>query len=730
MGKWTRRAFITSGVLAGGVLAVGVALRPGHRAPKLAGAVTSGDEVLVSSWVKIDASNKVTLIAAHGEMGQGTHTALVQILADEMDARWDDVQFMEAPPIDGYANGALGRGFILGDKTIPRALVPTVDGAFQQIANVMHLQITGGSSSIRATGVHGVRIAGAAVREMLLSAAAAQWGVGADELTARDTQVIHEASGRSAPFAEFAEAASQFTPSHTPTLKNSGQFRVMGKDKARRDIPSKVDGSARFGIDADIPDMKYAAIMAAPVFGARVASVSSTAAEAMPGVYRVVQLEDAVAVVADGYWQASQALAAVDVSWTETENDTLDSRSLFERFEADLSAAEDPTVDREQGDLESAFTAAAETVEATYRVPYLAHACMEPMNATARFEGGRCEVWSGSQNPLGFRYEIAEALDIDVENVDFHQHYMGGGFGRRAFSDPAVQAAKIARASGVPVKLIWSREEDVRHDLYRPAVASQFRAALDGDGVLTAWDHIYHGKTERTDSASIPYAVPNQRVRHIDSPSHVPTGPWRSVDHSQQGFFGEAFFDEMAAAAGRDPYLMRMELLEEHPRHRGVLEKAAQMAGWGRELPAGRGMGIALQASFGSIVAQVVEVSVTQGKLTVERVSCAIDPGFAVSPAGVVAQMQSGIVYGLTAALYGEINIESGAVQQSNFHDYPMLRYNDCPEIDVQIINSGEAWGGAGEPGTPPIAPALVSAVYAATGIRVRELPLANTSLV
>lgn len=730
MGKWTRRAFITSGVLAGGVLAVGVALRPGNRAPKLAAAVTSGDEILVNSWVKIDPSNKVTLIAAHGEMGQGTHTALAQILADELDASWDDVQFMEAPAIDGYANGALGRGFLLGDKVIPNALVPTLDGAFQKLASVMHLQITGGSSSIRATGVHGVRIAGAAVRQMLLQAAAAQWGLDVDELTAKDTHIIHQASGRSAPFAEFAEAASQFTPSRTPTLKSSGDFRVMGKDKARRDIPSKVDGSARFGIDADVPGMKYAAIMAAPVFGARVASVSSTAAAAMAGVYKVVELDNAVAVVADGYWQASQALAAVDVSWSETDNDALDSSALFERFEAALSSAEDPTVDRDEGDLEAAFAAATETVESTYRVPYLAHACMEPMNATARFDGERCEVWTGSQNPLGFRYEIAEALEMDVENVELHQHYMGGGFGRRAFSDPAVQAAKIARAAGVPVKLIWSREEDVRQDLYRPAVASKFRAALGPDGALTAWDQIYHGKTEFTDAASISYAVPNQRVRHVESPAHVPTGPWRSVDNSQQGFFGEAFFDEMAAAAGRDPYLMRMELLAEHPRHRGVLEKAAQMAGWGRELPAGRGLGIAVKASFGSIVAQVVEVSVTEGKLTVERVCCAIDAGFAVSPSGVVAQMESGIVYGLTAALYGEINIENGAVKQSNFHDYPMLRYNDCPRIDVEIINSGESWGGAGEPGTPPIAPALISAVYAATGIRVRELPLAKTSLV
>ena len=351
------------------------------------------------------------------------------------------------------------------------------------------------------------------------------------------------------------------------------------------------------------------------------------------------------------------------------------------------------------------------------------------MNATARVEGGRCEVWTGSQNPLGFRYEIAAALDMPVEDVELHQCYLGGGFGRRATADAAIQAARIARAAGVPVKLIWSREEDMRQDLYRPAVVSRLSAGLDDDGRIVAWDNVYHGRMDPSPAAVVPYAVPALRVRNIESPAHVPVGPWRSVDHSQQGFFTEAFFDEVAAAAGRDPLQMRLELLSAHPRHRAVLNRAAEMIDWGRELPAGRGLGIALHASFGSIVAQTVEVAVVDGELDVKRVCCAIDPGFAVAPDGVVAQMESGIVYGLTAALYGEISIEAGAVRESNFHDYRMLRMHEYPEIDVSVIVSGEAWGGAGEPGTPVIAPALVSAIYAATGKRVRELPLARASL-
>ncbi|MEM1114762.1 MAG: molybdopterin cofactor-binding domain-containing protein [Pseudomonadota bacterium] len=729
MGKWTRRAFITTGVLAGGALAVGVAIRPGHRALKVAGQVTDGDEALINMWVKIDPSNRVTLIAPHSEMGQGAQTALTQMLAEEIDAAWDDVAYMEAPATDDYANWALGKGYILGPADVPQALIPTINGAFLQVAKGMKLQITGGSLSVRTTGVYGVRVAGAAAREVLLTAASEAWGVPVGELSAADTHLIHEASGKRAPFAQFAQAAAQYTPPAKPTLKRTEDFKVIGTDRPRFDIPSKVDGTAQFGIDAQVDGMKYAAILAAPVFGAQVASADESTAAAMAGVHKIVNLGDAIAVVADGYWQASQALKALDVQWTSTENDKRSSEDLFTQFDNDIAAAAssgDSKADVEAGEVEREFANAVATVEATYRVPYLAHACMEPMNATARVTADSCEVWIGTQNPLGFRYEVAEALGLDVEQVQINQHYMGGGFGRRSNSDSAVQAARIAREAGVPVKLIWSREEDIRHDHYRPAVASRFRAALDEQGNIVAWDNVYHEKHEPVGAPVIPYAVTAQKIHHTDSPTHVPFGPWRSVDHSQHGFFTEAFFDEVAVAAGKDPYTLRMSMLGDKPRHQNVLRTAAEKAGWGDELPRNRGRGIALQESFGSIVAQVVDVSIDEGKLKVERVVVAVDPGFAVSPNGLTAQMESGINYGLTAALYGDITIENGAVKQSNFHDYPMVRMNESPVIETHIINSGEAWGGAGEPGTPAIAPALVSAVFDATGIRVRELPLSK----
>lgn len=729
MGKWTRRAFITTGVLAGGALAVGVAVRPGHRAPGVADQMTEDGEALINMWVKIGSDNKVTLIAAHSEMGQGSHTTLTQMLADELDARWEDVSYEEAPATDEYANWALGRGFLLGDAQIPEALIPTVNGAFLQLSKAMKLQITGGSSSVRATGVYGIRVAAASARELLLKAASERWAVPLEQLEAVDTHIVDRESGQRAPFAEFAEAAAQEAPSSTPRLKSPEQFKIMGKSMPRRDVPAKVDGSAKFGIDAHIPDMKYAAIMAAPVFGAKVAAVDAAAVEAMAGVHKVVNLGDAVAVVADGYWHANEALKKAQISWTETEDDTVDSEALFARFDSYLSEAldnGDSKVLEEEGDLDAAFAEAAATVEATYRVPYLAHACMEPMNATAHVTADRCDFWVGSQNPLGFRYEVAEALDMDVEKVTHHQAFLGGGFGRRAMSDSAVQAALISREARVPVKLIWSREEDIRHDHYRPAVASRFRVALDSGGNITAWDNVYHEKHDPPDAPKIPYTVASRKFHHADIPTHVPFGPWRSVDHSQHGFFTEGFFDEVAAAAGRDPYEMRMAMLKDKPRHQKVLRTAAENAGWGETLPRGMGRGISLQESFGTLVAQVMDVRVQDGEIKVERVVCVIDPGFAVSPDGIIAQMESGITYGLTAALYGEITIERGAVKQSNFHDYPMVRINDTPLIETQVINSGESWGGAGEPGTPGVAPALVAAVFDATGVRVRELPLAK----
>lgn len=729
MGKWTRRGFITAGVVGGGAMVIGVALRPGYTTPEAAKLVAGEGESMISTWVKIDADNHITAVVPHSEMGQGAQTALAQMLADEMDASWEQVSFIEAPAEDVYANWAMAKGFILGDIPIPKLLVGTVDGVFMQASNAMHLQITGGSASIRTTGVYGMRVAGAAARQMLMEAAALEWGVDTADINTVDGMLIHAASGKRAPYAAFAAAAGREKPPLSPTLKTPDQFRIMGKSKPRHDIPSKVDGSAVFGIDARVEGMHYATVTAAPVFGAKVASVDASAARSMPGFIDVVNLDNAVAVVATGYWQARQALANVQVEWTSTGNEDVDSAGLFQAFQSDMDAAAaagETNADLQLGDTASIFDSADSIISRQYKVPYLAHTCMEPMNALARFENGQCQVWTGTQNPLGCRYDVAEALGMEVANVSIVQHTMGGGFGRRAKSDAAIQAARIARQVGLPVKLIWSREEDVQQDHYRPAVASNFRAVLNNQGQPEAWENLYVDKHEPAEAPHIPYAIPNQQIHYVDSPTHIPFGAWRSVDHSQHGFFVESFIDELAHEARQDPYQYRRDLLADHPRHRNVLDVAAQQANWQTPLGENRGRGIALQESFGSLVAEVVEVTVIDGKVSVDRVVVAVDPGFAVSPDGLIAQMESGVVFGLTAALYGEVSIAKGRVQQTNFHDYPMLRMNATPVIETHIITSHEAWGGAGEPGTPGIAPALTNAIFAATGNRIRELPVSK----
>lgn len=727
MGKWTRRGFITAGIVGGAALVVGVAIRPGHQASKVAKYVKGENDALVTAWIKIDSDNKVTAIVPHSEMGQGAQTALSQMLADELDANWDDVSFIEAPAEDAYANFSMAKGYILGDAVIPKMLVGTVDGIFLQATKAMHLQITGGSASVRTTGVYGMRVAGAAAKALLLESAAEAWQVPLAELSSAQGHIHHKNSGKSAPYAQFAAAAGEKTPSSTPRLKTPEEFTIMGKDKPRFDIPAKVDGSAQFGIDASVPNMKIATVQAAPVFGAKVERFNADAVMAMPGVSKVVNLDDAVAVVAEGYWQAKQALAVADIQWTSTEQDDISSGTIFAQFKQDIkqARAEGKTEeDKSQGNAEAAFKSASRIVERQYSVPYLAHACMEPMNALARVENGRCEIWTGTQNPLGFKHAVAEALEIDSENVSVTNFFMGGGFGRRATPDAAIQAARIAQAAGHPVKLIWSREEDVKHDHYRPAIASDFRAALNDANLPVAWENTYVDKHEPVEAPHIPYGIEHQDIAYVNSPTHIPFGPWRSVDHSQHGFFTESFIDELAHEAQRDPYEFRRDLLSAHPRHLKVLNLAAEKANWQEPLGKGKGRGISLQESFGSIVAEVIEVAVVDGKVSVERVVVVIDPGFAVSPNGLTAQMESGVIYGLTAALYGEISIENGQVKQQNFDTYPMVRMATAPVIDTYIINSHESWGGAGEPGTPGTAPALTNAIFAATGERIRALPV------
>jgi isoquinoline 1-oxidoreductase beta subunit len=741
--KWTRRAFLSTGVIAGTGLVVGVAMRPGNRAQDLKDLVAGDGETLVHAYVKIDADNVVTAIIPHSEMGQGIHTSLAQMVADELDADWNLVRVEEAPAIGEYANYAVGKGFLFPGAKFPNIIVPSVDGTLMRIADALNLQITGGSGSIRFTGQLGSRVAGAATRQLLVQAAAQEWQVPESEIKTEKSHLIHSASSRREPYSAFAVAASTMKPSYTPTLKTSDQFEIMGQHVERFDIPSKVDGTAQFALDVRLPNMLYATVTRSPVFGGSLVGTKDEAARAIDGVVDVVELPpiqsgdmvgafaagESVAVIAEGYWPAIQGLKALEIEWDNAGNDSISSEKIFAQFDQDISAAEGRETDSIVGDADNGFENAAKVITADYRVPYLAHTCMEPLNATAEVKDGHCEIWVGCQNPLGFRQAVADALGFDAENVTLHNQFMGGGFGRKARPDYAIQAALVAQHAGRPVQLIWSREEDVRQDFYRPAVQSRFRAALDNDGNPIAWENTYVDKNEPIEAPLIPYAIPAQNIGYVSSPTHVPFGAWRSVDHSQHGFFTESFIDEVAIAAGKDPYEYRASLLNDHPRHLAVLTKAADEAQWGRPLGEGKGRGISLQESFGTLVAQVVEATVVDGEISVDRVVAVIDAGFAISPDGITAQVESAIIYGLTAALYGEITIENGAVVQGNFNDYEAVRMDKAPLIETHIINSGNAIGGAGEPGTPGIAPALANAVFDATGIRVRNLPLNQFNL-
>lgn len=729
MRKWTRRAVITSGALTGGALLIGVGIRPGNRAADVVPLIARDGETVLNVWLKLAADNTVTVVVPHAEMGQGVHTTLAMMLAEELDADWQDVRMMEAPARKEYANYALAKGFAAGDRDIPAFLMDTVDGVFLTATKMMNLQITGGSTSVALTGMHGMRVAGAAARAMLLQAAAEQWNVPVTELAAHKGHIQHAASQRVAPFAEFASAAAQLDVPPKPRLKDSNEFALLGTSPGRLDVPAKVDGSARFGIDAELPGMKYAAVRAAPVFGASISRVDTASVQDMPGVRRIVDLGDAVAIVADGYWQASQALKALDVEFTQSGNESVSQEDIFRQFADAMDAAnvnDGNEVDIATGDVDIALRENDRLVEAEYRVPFLAHATMEPMNCTARVHEGRCELWTGCQNPLGFAADVAEAIDLDIENVTIHNQMLGGGFGRRAFSDFAVQAARIAAEVPYPVKLIWSREEDMRHDHYRQAGISRFRAALDSGGMPQAWVNQYGEKHDPAEAPHIPYAIDNQLIHYAPSQSHVPWGFWRSVDHSLHAFFTESFVDELAHAAGQDPFEYRRKMLGGKPRFRNLLDLVAEKSGWGSALPQNFGRGIAIHQSFGTIVALAVEAEVSNGNVRAHRVVCGVDCGFAMHPDGLRAQMESGIVYGLTAALYGDISIRDGAVEQSNFHNYQMLRMNEAPVIETHIRNGGGRVGGAGEPGTPAIAPALANAVFAATGQRIRELPVKN----
>ena len=609
---------------------------------------------------------------------------------------------------------------------------PTWDGLFTQIGRFADVLITGGSSSIRSTGQHQMRVAGAAARKMLIGAAADEWGVPASEIETRDSTLIHTASGNSAPYAQFASAAADQPMDQSPTLKSPDQYKLIGKSKARTDIPSKVNGTAKFGIDAapEGVDFSYAASVRPPVPGTRVASMDASKAKEMAGVLQILNMGDFVAVVADSYWQAQQALGRVDVTWTKSESPIKTSEDQFAAYTKalDEAGADGGKEAAAKGDFADAFAGAATKLEAEYKVPYLAHAPMEPINCTAMVADGKCDVWTSTQVPLMVRTELSDALGISKDDITVHHPYLGGSFGRRLEGVYAVMAARVAQATGYPIKSIWSREEDTQKALYRPSEISRFTAGLDEEGALVAYDNVF---TQRHDpaEASVPgiYSIPNTKVRVAEVPLHLPFAAWRSVDHSQHGFFIESFIDEAAHAAGQDPYEYRLAMLKDAPRQTAVLKKVAELSDWAGETPEGSAKGIAIVESFGTIVAQVVEVDMSAGKPKLKNVWAVCDAGYVVNPDGFKNQIEGGIVFGLTAAMYGELDLVDGAVKQSNFHDYKMLRMDETPNITVEIINSGDVpIGGAGEPGLPPVAPALANAIFAATGERLRELPIAK----
>ncbi|MBS0409471.1 MAG: xanthine dehydrogenase family protein molybdopterin-binding subunit [Proteobacteria bacterium] len=698
----SRRALLKVGAVAGGGLLVGF-LTPLGRAAGPDGAFAP------NAFIRIDPAGKVTLVMPQVEMGQGVYTSISMILAEELDADWAQVTFEHAPPNDAlYANPIFG------------------------------LQVTGNSNSIRAFWTP-LRKAGAATRAMLVEAAASGWGVDPAACRTEAGQVIHDASARKIAYGPLTGRAAALKPPADPPLKDPKAFRLIGKPLKRLDTPAKVDGSAQYGIDALPPGVKIATLAHAPVFGAKVAHVDDSQAKTVPGYRQTVVLDDFVAVVGDHMWAAKQALAACAITWTDAPNAKVGMADV-EAGLVKASTTRKGVIPKTAGDADKALGDGA--ISVTYQVPFLAHATMEPMNATAHVTPTSCEVWTGTQVISRAQATAAQVTGLPLDKVTVHNALLGGGFGRRLEFDPVTKAVQVAQHVDGPVKLVWTREEDIQHDVYRPAWYDRMSARLK-DGKIDAWKHVITGSSvlsrwlppavkdgmdfDAYDSAAdMPYDIPNMHVEYIrEEPPAVPTGFWRGVGPSHNVFVVESFVDELAHKANKDPVAFRRSMLGKSPRLMAALDLAAQKSGWGDPLPSRVGRGVAVQPSFASWIAAVCEAEVDHdGEVKLRRIVCAVDTGAPVNPDTIVAQLQGGIVFGLTAALYGQITVEGGRVQQSNFHDYRMLRMDQCPPIEVHVIASGEAPGGIGETGTVIAQPALANALFAATGKRLRRLPI------
>ena len=701
--KVSRREFLKVTGVAGTGLVLGFHLPLAGCAGKEVSASTDG--FIPNAWLRIDPDGQVTLWVHRPDMGQGTRTSLPMILADELEVEWPKFQRQQADaaPMEVYGS-----------------------------------QTAGGSTSIR-TSWAPLRQAGATARAMLIAAAAAEWGVAPTACRAYAGSVVHDPSGRTLRYGELAEKAATLPVPEDPPLKDPKDFHIIGKPLPRLDHPARVSGEAMFGMDVTVPGMLYACLARCPVFGGSVTGYDAAAAKAVEGVRDVVEIQSGVAVIADSTWAAMKGREALRPQFDPGPSADLSSASIARLF--DERQAEPGVATRADGDPDAALASAARTFEAVYEVPYLSHSPMEPMNCTADVREDSCEIWAPTQAPQWGYQAAAEITGLPPQRIALHVTLSGGGFGRRLMPDFVSEAVQVSKAVGAPVKLVWTREDDTHHGWYRPASRHLMSGGLDASGRMVAWKHrvvapsigaTVSGADERaaageaTDgAANLPYAIPNIRVDYCMANTAVPVGWLRSVYNTQTPFANECFFDELAHAAGKDPYEFRMELLQNHPRHKGVLELAAQKAGWGEPLPAGRYRGIAVHYSFYTYVAQVAEVSVNDdGTVKVHRVVCAVDCGRVVNPDGVTAQMEGGIVMGLTAALKGAITIENGRVVQSNFHDYPLLLISEMPELEVHLVPSTENPTGVGEPGLPPIAPALANAIFAATGKRIRRLPI------
>jgi isoquinoline 1-oxidoreductase beta subunit len=696
-----RRDFLRLGALAGAGLVVGFRVPAFDEAEA---AEKPAARFQPNAWLRVGKDGKITVWIARSEMGQGVRTCLPMFVAEELEADWKDIRIEQAVPAPQY-----------GDMS------------------------TGGSQSVRSSWKP-LRQAGAAAREMLIGAAAATWGVDRATCRAERGAVVHAPSGRKLAYGALVEQAAKQPVPKDPPLKEAKDFRVLGTRRDRLDGPEKVDGSGKFGMDVRLPGLLVAVVERCPVFGGKLASFDPAPALAVKGVKRVEKIPSGVAVLADDFWAAQRGRERLRVTWDEGALAGLDSAAISRTY-AELVLRPGPSV-RKEGDGAAALERAARKLEAVYEAPYLAHATLEPMNCAAHVRADACEVWVGTQTANVVQQAAAEITGLPLEKVTVHVMLLGGGFGRRSEQDYVVEAVELSKLVGAPVKVVWTREDDMRHDFYRPSACNLLRAGLDAAGKPLVWSHrivspailarlapqAVQGGVDPTSldcAQNVPYAFPHLEVEYTLHDAGVPVGWWRSVSASQNAYAVECFLDEVAAAAGRDPLEFRLALLEKSPRHRGVLQLAAEKAGWGKPLPRGRGRGIAVAESFGSWVAQVAEVSVGgDGGARVHRVVCAVDCGRTVNPALVEAQMESGIIFGLSAALKGEITLERGRVVQGNFDGYDVVRMNEAPEIEVHIVPSVEAYGGIGEVGLPPIAPAVANAVFAATGRPVRRLPI------